>query len=319
MTTYGPSELISIGLDPADFRKFGANEWHGPCPICKGGEDRFAIFTDRPFPHWNWWCRVCHPESGWIDEISPRLKENDPKKATEQAARRAEEAARDLERKIKEAQKTLEELRQAQAWLRYHDQLTEQAIKIWESWGIPEGMLDFWKFGYEPDRVVWTGTTEWHTPTMTIPVFEPNTWNVLNIKHRLLNPFRPGDKYRPERAGLPQSIWIADPDLGLSGRTFIVEGEKKAAVTWLALNDASFQVAGMPGKNTNDKLIEQFIDCEPIYICLDPDANQSAQDLADKLGRERARVLRLPMKIDDAILVEAIDKSGLIRLMKMAR
>ena len=94
MTTYGPSELISIGLDPADFRKFGANEWHGPCPICKGGEDRFAIFTDRPFPHWNWWCRVCHPESGWIDEISPRLKENDPKKATEQAARRAEEAAR---------------------------------------------------------------------------------------------------------------------------------------------------------------------------------------------------------------------------------
>ena len=307
-----PSEFSNFGCDPAYFNKAGTNEWHGPCPFC-GGKDRFVIHTDRPYPSWNWWCRQCHPDSGWIDEINPMLKEPMSQERAEQIANDAEKR---LQKAIDDAQAALDELRRARSWEHYHQQLTTETRVKWESWGIPEFWQDFYKLGYDPDRVIWTGTTEWHTPTMTIPIFESLTWECLNVKHRLLKPPKAGDKYRPERSGLPASLFIAYPDEPIYGKTLLVEGEKKAMVSFLTADDHNLQVVGVPGKNTPAHLLSQLDECDPIYICLDPDATDDAISLARKLDVRRTRIIELPDKIDDLIINYRLDERWMKNIMK---
>ena len=314
MANIPPAEFDRIGLDTHSFRKFGNYEWHGPCPFC-GGRDRFIIHTDRVYPSWNWWCRGCHPETGWIDEINPLLKEPLSPEKAERIAKRAEER---LEKAITEAQAALQDLRQARSWEQYHQQLTDEARTRWESWGIPDFWQDFYKLGYDPDRVIWAGDTEWHTPTMTIPIFEVKTWECLNVKHRLLKPPKSGDKYRPERSGLPAALFVADPDEPITGKTLLVEGEKKAMVTFITADDPFMQVVGVPGKNPSEQLLEQLSESDPIYICLDPDAQDEAVKLAQRLDPSRTRLVELPDKIDDLIVGYRLDKAWMKRTLKQA-
>ena len=120
-----------------------------------------------------------------------------PQDRLQQAQINAERAAAELEQKIIKAQAALTELRAAQSWVRYHDQLTDQSRQTWTSWGVTEFFQDFWQLGYDPCHIIWTDSGEWQTPTYTIPIFEPESWNVLNVRHRLVNPPKPNDKYRP--------------------------------------------------------------------------------------------------------------------------
>ena len=314
MPAIPPSEFSTIGLDASNFKKAGVDEWHGPCVFC-GGRDRFIIYTDRDYPSWNWFCRQCHPESAWIDEINPMLKEPLSPEKAEQIARRTE--AR-LEKAIQDAQDALTELKRARSWERYHEQLTDDARQRWESWGIPEFWQEFYKLGFDPDRTIWTGTGEWHTPTMTIPVFEAKTWECLNVRHRLLKPPQPGDKYRPERSGLPASLFVAYPDEPVYGKTLLVEGEKKAMVSFITADDPFMQAVGIPGKNPSDELLTQLDDCDPVYICMDPDARCEAVKLARKLGADRTRLIELPDKIDDLIITHQLDKPWMAGVMRQA-
>ena len=314
MANIPPSEFDRIGLDTHRFRPFGNSEWHGPCPFC-GGTDRLVIHTDREYPSWNWWCRVCSPDGGWIDEINPMLKEP---LSPDRRKKIADEAEKKLKETIREAERVLKELQKARAWEQYHEQLTDDARATWQSWGIPAWWQDFWKLGYDPDRTIWTGEMEWSTPTMTIPIFEPVTWNCLNIKHRLINPPRKGDKYRPERSGLPAALFVAYPDERLGAKTLLVEGEKKAMVSFITADDPFLQVVGIPGKNPSKELLAQLSECEPIYICLDPDALDEAVKLARRLGTDRTRVLELPDKIDDLIIRHHLDKHWIKNIMRQA-
>lgn len=319
MNATPPGEFGIIGLH-GKFDKAGANEWHGPCPRC-GGQDRFVIFTDREYPSWNWFCRQCHPDPAWIDELNPRLKgiEHDitPAERAERAARMAFEAEQRLAAEIERAKLALQGLQEARAWLRYHDQLTEEARRRWDSWGIPEFWQDYWKLGYDPDRVIYAGNTEWHTPTMTIPIFEPG-WNCVNVRHRLLKPPKPGDKYRPDRSGLPAAFFIADPDRPLEGKTLLVEGEKKAMVSYITADDPAMHVIGIPGKNPKDSMVAMLKDCDPVYICLDTDARQESRALANNIGKDRARIIELPGKIDDLIINHKLDRRWIMGTLRQA-
>lgn len=284
-----------------------------------GGEDRFVIWTDREFPHWNFFCRVCHPEAGWIDELNPNLKEQlPPDERMRRAAEYAKEREEALRAEIQRAQDALKELQEARAWVRYHEQLTDAARNTWGSWGIPDFFIEYWQLGFDPAHTVWTKGGEWTTPTMTIPIFEPITWECSNIRHRLMNPPRPGDKYRPERSGLPQSFFVAEPDNPIKGRTLLVEGEKKAMVSFITADDPAFQVLGIPGKNMPNYLIDRLQEADPVYICLDPDATSAARKLAATIGIERCRMIELPDKIDDLILKHDLDKYWLRNVMRQA-
>lgn len=312
-----PPQFSQLGL-PGQFTSYTVNEWHGPCPFC-GGVDRFVLFTDHPFPKWRWFCRKCNPAGGWADELNPKIKVQDPAERARLALLSAKEAEERLAREIQRAQEALAELRAAQSWLRYHDQLTDWARRKWESWGVPRFYQDYWQLGYDPDRVILSDGLEHHTATMTIPVFEPITWEVINVRHRLLTPPKPHDKYRPDRAGLPASLYVAEPDLPVANRTVLVEGEKKAMVTFITQDDPNCQVVGIPGINPSDKIIAQLKDCDPLYICLDPDATQEAHSIALRLGADRCRILDLPDKIDDLATAGLLDKDRLRQLLKTAR
>lgn len=41
------------------------DEFHGPCPFCKGGENRFHVYPNADLPHY--WCRVC---GAWGDALA---------------------------------------------------------------------------------------------------------------------------------------------------------------------------------------------------------------------------------------------------------
>lgn len=243
----------------------------------------------------------------------------DPKKQIEDAVRRAEEAAQRAEKAAKEIERIQEEMRKSQSWLRYHDQMGWAARNIWLSRGVPDEYQDWWKLGYDPDHIVWAGTTEYHTPTLTIPIYEPGTWEVLNIRHRLLNPPKPHDKYRPERSGLPAPLFVADPDEPISGKTLIVEGEIKAMVSFVTADEPGLQVVGIPGKTPPDDLLRRFEKCDPVYICLDPDAANESVSIAASLGADRCRLITLPEKIDDLIIRCDLDSGWMKSLLRTAK
>jgi hypothetical protein len=313
MNATPPSEFATIGLH-GNYRKFGAHEWHGPCPMC-GGDDRFVIFTDRPFPHWNWQCRKCHPDTGWIDQLNPRLREPMPPEKALALAREREES---LRREIERAQAALHELQSTQRWLQYHMQLTGEARRLWAQRGVPDVFQDIWGLGYDPARVITFGGQKFTTPSLTIPIVEPMTKNVTNIRHRLLNPPNPKDKYRPEMAGLPAPMFVTNPDDPIANRTMIVEGEIKSMVSYITADDPALQVVGVPGKNMPDWMYAKFAEADPIYLCFDPDATKEARTTAARLGKERCRLIELPDKIDDLILRHGLDKAWMRKQLAQA-
>lgn len=244
-----------------------------------------------------------------------------PDKIREQAA----ENARDMEERLKEqiarAQAILGELQTARKWEEYHAQMTAEARQLWTKRGVPEWYQDFAYFGYRPDYTLFLEGTEYHTPTLTIPIFEPVTRNCLNIRHRLLNPPNKdaGNKYRPERSGLGSQLFVADPDKAITGKVLVVEGEIKAAVTFATLDNPDWQVVGIPGKTPRADLLEQINPAEQVVICLDPDAGKEAREMGEKLGKSRVRLWELPGKIDDMITGYGLGKEWVMAGLNHAR
>ena len=315
-----PIEFSNIGL-PGPYIKKGNNEFAMPCPKC-GGKDRFVVWTDRPYPNWNYLCRTCTPDGEWLDDLFPEIKDKNWKISPQERAKRAAEYAREreesLKREIEKAQLVLKELQEARSWLRYHEQLDDFAKGLYEQRGIPEFFQEFWKFGYSADKLFISDGEEWHTPTLTIPIFEPG-WNCINVRHRLLNHKKLNDKYRPDRSGLPAALYVADPDKKIENKTFLVEGEFKAMTTFVTIDDPGMQVIGIPGKNCKLDLLNKMKNCDPVYICLDPDAKKEAQEIANIIGRSRSRVVNLPGKIDDMINEGILDKEKLKHIINTSK
>lgn len=244
------------------------------------------------------------------NSIQPMTHEEKQRIATQQAER----AARELEEKIKEAQKALEELKKAQSWLRYHNNLTREARTLWRARGIPDEWQDYWKFGYSPSCPTYR-----QSPSLTIPIFTPTEKDPINIRHRLLNPECSGDKYRPEQSGLPAVPFFSDPELpiGRSERVIVVEGEIKAAVTFLTIDEPLWQVIGIPGKRIWEKIAGELEGRKDTVILLDPDAKEEAVKMARSIGG--AKVADLPEKVDDMLLNYQLGKDWLKSIFRDAR
>lgn len=242
----------------------------------------------------------------------------DPMAEIQRKAEYAEKQAARLEAEIEKAQTALAELRQLQTWIRYHQNLDGDngARVMWEARGVPDWYQDWIKLGYDPSHTFWAGQ-EYQSPTLTIPIYQPETWDVINVKHRILGEISDKiGKYRPEKSGLPAAIFPASPDLPISGRVLCVEGEIKAMVTYVTLADANMQVVGIPSKNPPENVIKQLQAVEDLIICLDPDANVKA--VAHEIGGN-VRVMELADKIDDYILVNNLDGDWLKKQIRMAR
>lgn len=295
--------------------------WVWRCPFHEDGTPSFHVYEE------GYHCYGCNKHGDIFDWLSfwrnqtlgevLKAHDVDPLAEMQRKAEYAEHQAKRLEAEIEKAQKTLAELREVQSWIRYHNNLDNDngARVMWETRGVPEWYQDWMKLGYDPSHTFWAGA-EYTSPTLTIPIYEPVTWSVLNIKHRILGDTDKTGKYRPETGGLPASIFPASPDLPISGRVFCVEGEIKAMVSYVTLADANFQVVGLPSKNPPEAIIQQLSKVDDLILCLDPDAD--TREVAHEIGNN-VRVMELPDKIDDYILFNDLDADWLKKQIRMAR
>ena len=197
----------------------------------------------------------------------------------------------------------------------YHANLASRQWmrETWTSWGIDEGMQDFWNLGGCDDFFV---DGEYHTPTLTIPV-ENTDGELMTIQHRLINPKNPKDKYRPDRKGLHAHPFLTVPRMGYDGGIiWVMEGAKKAMVT-CTRSDVDWQCIGVPGQEMYKHLIEKLRPvASRVIVVPDPKAETKALLLAKELN---CRFLELPQKIDDHILMTEMKQDQLYKLFQQSR
>lgn len=325
------NDLIQVAESAGAQFYHAGGEYRSRCPLHKGdNQTGFAVYTRDGKQQWKCFSGDC----GCGDVIDFVMKRNgcdfgraceilggdarpDPEAVRQAATERAERAARDLEQQIEKAQDALADLRRAQAWVTYHDTLEENdsARQLWRARGVPNDWQNYWQLGYADTFTVGTKAGKWTTPTLTIPIFGPG-WNILTIRHRLLNPPTPNDKYRPERPGLSAHPFMGDPDRGLNhDRILVVEGEIKGMVTYLTIDDPRLQVIGIPGKTWFAHIADQ-LKGHDVTICFDPDAEKETRDAAKAVN---GKIFLLAMKIDDAINAKVLNKQSLNRLINNGR
>ena len=233
------------------------------------------------------WCRRCGFFK-WADQLSDR---EPPSKAELEIWREAQ-IEREEARK-RSAQLALKNLRDSQLWEDYYAQLDVQGRAYWTGRGIPPAWQDFWQLGWNPQ-------SRWGPPTATIPLFN-DKWDLLNIKHRLVGNDTPGGKYRYELHGLDPPIFRAEPAEPLEGHIYVIEGEIKAAVVKVTLNDRSL-VVGLPSASPSENIVNEFKGATHITLVMDPGAELEAERLVGLLSANRCVILIPPLKIDDGIL-----------------
>ena len=327
------NDLIQIAEKAgAIIKRVSANDYRSHCPIHNGdNKTALNIYVDGGIQKYKCWT---HDECGTGDVIDfvqkwRNCSFNDAcewlggsKTITQEEHNRIIEARaireiQRLEEATNKALQVLDELRKTETWRKYHENIENNVNYqyLWDGEGIPVEWQNYWWLGYCNQFTVSTDVGKWTTPTMTIPIFTGKNWDLQNIKHRLLNPYDPKDKYRPERPGLQASPFFCDPEIMYdSERIIIVEGEKKAMVTYLTLED-HIQVIGLPGKNQWKSIVNK-INGQSVYVWLDPDAYSEAVEFALKVG---GRIVNIPMKVDDAIIDGVLTKRGIKNLLSTSK
>lgn len=319
-----PAELRRRWGDLPDIKQRGSNEWSSACPQCGGSNglrrdlsDRFRMFGGDNGTGARGWCRQCS-YFAFADDDQNRPSPEQIQIATAERLRLAEQE----NRRIKEK---LQRIADADFWKRWHDDMEPKHRELWERQGIIEYFQDYYRLGYCPDYKFHYGSEEKHSPTMTIPHYGP-AWELVNIQHRLLQPPEPGDKYR-QMAGVPAAVFLTEPDEPLVGGVLVVEGAKKAIVTYSNIDTKlKLTVIAFPSKTPSSSMLEILDRAEPIYLALDPDAYGTAgakgkpavNRIADRLGRERILLVKLPVKPDDFFVLFGGETIDFTRYLKTA-
>ena len=295
-------------------KRQGAHEYSAECPKCHdydhvsrhGHPDRFRMFDDlKP----RGWCRRCGLFA-FADDDRRNFKP-DPA-VVEQFRVEQLEAER---RRRDEAERAIGLLQKDALWLRWHQEMPTDAQIWWTEKGVPSEWQKRLKLGFCPDKAMWFDGVEHSTATYTIPVFDTG-WKLVNLRHRLATPMN-GCKYRPDRAGLPQALYLTDPENPIGDYVVAVEGEVKAIVVRVALEDTErVSVVGLPGKTPSDELLSRLDHAGRIVLILDPDADPAT--IAAR-WRPRSRVVRLPTKVDDALLQYGLRRDALRRAIRKAK
>lgn len=311
MKTALPVEFQGLAGKVDYVQRWTKDEYSSSCPQCGGVPHRDGSYPDRFRLFLNasgknkiiGWCRSC----GYVwfpDRDNPVSKEDFEKW-------RQEQLAREQQRK-REAERAIQLLQSEKIWEAYHGKLNPWAIETIGSWGITKDFADYWQLGLIPDYVVHSASGEYHSPAISIPVWQPG-WKVSNVKVRVLNPRSGGDRYRKLYKTGQDQPFVAWPDLK-SDVCFIAEGEKKAMVVaeWA---DRGMQVMGVPTKTPSTEMLAKFDSFKKLILCLDPDARKdgSLVRMVSALGKFRTNVLTLPGKVDDMISQHGLDIMDALR------
>ncbi len=269
------------------------SEWSAECPECgddghqgQDRPDRFRMWIDPA----RGWCRRCGFQSfanSNKQNITPEMRQ----RWVRQRIEREEE-------KQAAIANTLSLLRKEQRWLKWHDDMQRVGRQWWNSKGVPNAFVDYYRLGWCPERRFYYDGQQYFTQTATIPVWDTG-WELVNVRHRLLDVPSGCGKYRADKTGLPSNLYLTKPDEELGGEIILVEGEIKSIVCFSRLCDDGYNVIGTPGKSFSHRLLDDLGECDRVWIVFDPDAKAQAWKTARAVG-EAARVVYLPVKADDA-------------------
>jgi len=178
-----------------------------------------------------------------------------------------------------------------------------------------------WGLGYDPCHEFWYDDGGWKlhtTATQTIPARNLQG-EIVNIKHRLLEPMPDGTKYRMEyRVGIEPLFMANLEKKNNADITWLIEGEKKAGITFITLDNPDVQMIGLP-KSPSDELLSA-IGGKTLFYVPDPDVTPRFRKRVFENFKERdLRVIETPDKIDDWILRNLVTKQDLQTLAAQAR
>lgn len=292
------------GDNPAAFEIWdGGNAWtcHTRAECNAFGHDGIALL--RALNNWTF----SEVKERYTAGVRQLTREEQIKRDVENAER----IEKRLQKQIEQAQKAIEDLRRDRRWIQDHENMSAEAVRLWEARGIPEEWQHYWWLGYRQNFNYEYSGKFYTSPSLTIPIFGLRDQEPRDVKHRLINPVDPSDRYRHDRAGLKATPFLGDRDLPLdvADRVIVVEGEIKAAVTMLTLDKPLVQVIGIQGKEVWGGVAKELEGRHDTIIMLDPDAKPEAVKMARSLGG--ARVVDLPAKVDDMIIEYGLDKHWL--------
>ncbi len=335
------ADLLSLAEDAgAVFKVKGPARWRSHCPLHNGNNPSGFAISQGDDGKMRWTCYSGDCGSGdaidfvmkWrgIDfiEACQFLSGEDIGMNMEAVLKLAAERKRKAEQEYLAAQARLEkaiaDLETAKIWEQYHTNLKAmpEHRRLWQMRGVPNAWQDIWKLGYSPEFTIWeedkgSWKPAWKSPTLSIPVFQPG-WKIATIRHRLLKPKDPDDKYRPDRSHLGAHPFVANPEMGFKGPVLVVEGEVKAMVSYITADMPGLQVIGIPGKRQFINFAGMLTEADPVYILPDPDGMGYGIRMAEILGLEHCRMIRLPVKIDDAVVNGVLDRRDFRRLLQFA-
>lgn len=310
----------------AKFKKMG-KELRSHCPI-HGGKNPtgFVVWDDVGKQKWRCYTDNCG-QGDLLDFIQAWqhktfkdavqflggeviLDSTEMKRLADERHQKAVRAREDAQ-KVEEARR--KELQSEEKHLFYHNNMKQFFVDEWVRRGLDECWQGFFYLGGCEDFVV---NGNWHTPTLTIPIRDEK-FEVLNIKHRLLNPPTPNDRYRPECSGLGKfPYFLSFPEMGYNGDVvWVIEGEVKSMVTATINPEEKWQYIGVPGMSQYGGLVEKLFG-KNVVVVSDPNAEKESSEFCKKVN---GRFIELPSKIDDMIVEFGYDGDWLRGLEKQAR
>jgi len=309
-----PPEFSGLQGQVHYVRQASRTEFCSSCPKCGGevhadGEwpDRFRMFTDSKI---RGWCRRC--SFVWFPDMADNYDPPTPAEL-EQWRKKQEESE---EARLRSAQRALDNLRSTRLWEQYAEMSGERGRQWWEGRGIPYVWQTIWNLGFDYDL------NRWGCASATIPLFD-QTGNCLNIKHRLLDDSK--GKYRYNVVGQDAPLFLCAPETDMSGHVIAIEGELKAATTYVVLDDPTACIVGLPGLNPPQSITDTLAQAERVTLVLDPGSDTRVNGgwspmgrLVSKIGRTKCKVLIPVSKIDDSLLAMQADKWDVRRLLSQA-
>ena len=312
-----PPEFSALHGQVQHVQQASRTEFCSSCPRCGGevhqsGElpDRFRLFLNGRDGKVVGWCRRC--SFLWFADMADNYDPPTPQELEEWRKKQEETE----EARLRSAQKALDNLRSTKLWEQYAELSGRQGRQWWEGQGIPYVWQTIWSLGFDYDL------NRWGCASATIPLFN-QTGECLNVKHRLLDESK--GKYRYNVVGCDAPLFLCEPEADMSGHVIAVEGEKKAMVTFITLDDPQACVVGLPGLNPPPSITDTLAKAERVTLVLDPgsdtpngDGWSPAGKLVSAVGRRKCRMLIPSMKIDDALLAAELDRWDVQRWLKQA-
>ena len=315
-----PAEFAVFQSQVQYVRKRGVSEWSSTCPRCGGSIHPDGSYPDRFVMLLN--ARGRSPVFAFCrrgDYVWWPGKEDDGQAidpaTLELLRRQAEEAEkrRQNEVRVKLASFTTQEL-----WVELNRRMSEENRQWWRDQGIPDDWQDYLQLGFIPDKVFSVNENFVHSPAYTIPYFHGRDF--LTMQYRLTAPDIGRDKYHFEQyLGAP--YYMVTPMIPVMDKVIVCEGAKKAIVSYISGGtESDHTLLGVASKNSwrSSGILEAVKHCKRVYICLDPDCWQEPENARPgwlpepiKFGIEvgkAARIVELPMKVDDAFLRYNLDE-----------